>query len=541
MPSIVLFLPSAILFLAALVIVLFRQFRPGVGYAWLISALGALLATFAALFLRWWLPLQVSAESWRLFGDTSSPLVFVLDFVSWPYVLSLSVLALAFILTDSARLETEARPFNWMIGLVLTGIMLLAVMAGNLITLISVWTTVDLLELTVVISSPASRRMSQQTITLFGIRVLSTVLAILAILLARSQGIEATFLPIPQSLALVLLLATGLRLGVLPLNVPYIREVYPWRGLSNVVRMLGPASALVALGRMPVLVAPAEWQPLLMNLTALGAFYGGVMFLTAPDELNGRPHWFIALAGLAIACVLNGQAQASIAWGSALILVGSVLFLYSAQRRSSLVFAIIAMLTISGLPFTPAAAGWRGLVGEGFRVSTVVFILVVVFLEWGFLRHFLRKREELYRMERWVHTVYPVGLAALLLTQWVLSSIGIRAFLTVGVWPVSVTMAVVAAAGIAAALYLRSALAQGAVAFRWVQWVFVRVGGVLGAIFRMNWLYGLLRWIYRRLQNGFEMLTLLLEGDGGVLWTLVLLALLVSLILAGSPAAGGVP
>jgi hypothetical protein len=62
------------------------------------------------VFLRWQIPLQVSMGQWQLYGQVSNPPVFRLDLSSWPYLLVLAVLALAFIFTDAARLETEAAP-----------------------------------------------------------------------------------------------------------------------------------------------------------------------------------------------------------------------------------------------------------------------------------------------------------------------------------------------------------------------------------------------------------------------------------------------
>jgi hypothetical protein len=228
-----------------------------------------------------------------------------------------------------------------------------------------------------------------------------------------------------------MLLAVGLRLGVLPLNLPYTREVYAWRGLGNVLRMIGPASSLVVLGRMPAQVVPDEWRPLLLGLSALAALYGSMMWLVSNHELNGRPYWSISMAALAIASVINGSPQASIAWGTTLILSGSVLFLYSAQRRRNLIIPLLGLLSITGLPFFPTASGLAGVIGPQPRFSSLIFLISVVLLILGFLRHLLRPREELYRMERWIHTVYPAGLLFLILAHWGIAVFG---------WPGSLTL-----------------------------------------------------------------------------------------------------
>lgn len=540
-------LPVGLLVLAAVGILVLMQFRPSIGYAWLIGAIGGLLAVGTAIFLRWHVPLQITLQQWSPFPSLSSPPTLRLDTNSWPYVFSLAVLSLAFILTDAARLETEARPFNWAAGLALAGLGMVAVMAANPITLVFSWTAVDLVEFIMVTGSPSGRRMGVQTITAFSVRVMGTLLVILAILFARSQATAFDMTPIPPSLAIFMLLAAGLRLGVLPLNLPYTREVYVWRGLGNVMRMIGPASSLVVLGRMPAQVVPEAWKPFLLGLSALAALYGAAMWLSAQDEVNGRPYWSIALAALAVACSINGNARASMVWGTTLILTGSLLFFFSARRRQILYIPMLGMLGMVGLPYTPAAAGLPGLVGGSFNLFTLLMLSVIILLEWGFLRHILRPRDELYRLERWVHTVYPVGLMALVIAQWVIAVLGGAGALVVGVWWASVVVAVVTAAGIVVALSLRgffeaaatvddsASPAQRSVVatWRWARVFLRRTGILLGNLLALNWLYRFLSWLYQGALNVILLLTAILEGEGGILWALVILALLISMLLTG--------
>ena len=286
-------LPVGLLTLAAIGILVLMQFRPSIGYAWLIGAVGGLLTVGAVIFLRWHLPPQMMLQQWSPFPGLSSSPTLRLDTSSWPYVFSLAVLALAFILTDAARLETEARPFNWAAGLALAGLGMVSVMAANPITLVFSWTAVDLVEFIMVIGSPSGRRMGVQTITAFSVRVMGTLLVILAILFARSHSTAFEMAPIPPSLAVFMLLAAGLRLGVIPLNLPYTREVYVWRGLGNVMRMIGPASSLVVLGRMPAQVVPEAWKGILLGLSALAALYGAAMWLSSAQDLTG---WGVSAA-----------------------------------------------------------------------------------------------------------------------------------------------------------------------------------------------------------------------------------------------------
>jgi len=534
MTSLLLLLPVVLLVLASLGIILSQQRRPSVGYAWLIGALVSLAAVAAVLILRWEMPLQLTVEQWRAFADLSSPVAFRLDFSSWPYVFSLVVLAAAFILTDAARLEMDTRPLSWAAGLALTALGLLTVMSANPITLVVTWTAVDLVEAVMILSSGVGRRMGVQTVVAFSVRVTGTLLVIAAVLFARSRAIPFDLTPIPSPLAIFLLLAVGLRLGVLPLNIPYTREVYATRrGLGSVMRMIGPSTSLVVLGRMPEQVVPAEWQGLFLALTALAAIYGSVMWLVAESEILGRPFWIITLAALAVASVINGAPQASIAWGMVLIFSGSILFFYSARRRQISFILLFGMLGAAGLPYNPAAAGWPGVAGGQVTLFSLLFVLADLGLIWGYLRHAMRPRDELWRMERWVHTVYPTGLMLLVLGQWVTGLFGWPGSLTAGVWWAEIFLALACVfIGLLAFTLLRTRASEAAPT-RWIGVFARRVGGVLGDILRLNWLYLLFAWVYRGVQNLVLLVTAMFEGDGGILWTLVILALLISLIQAG--------
>lgn len=536
MLSLLIFLPVILFFLAALGIVILQQSRPSIGYSWLIAALTGLSITILMIFFRWRLPMRFAAEQWRPFGEISSPLAFLLDLSSWPYAFCLAALAFAFILTDAARLETEAWPYNWAIGLGLTGIGILAVMAGNPMTLVLVWTAVDFIELLIVMSTDAGRRMGQQTVTIFSVRSGGSLLVIIAMLFARSWNVPFDLDSIPNELAIFMLLAVGLRLGVLPLNLPYTREVYNRRGLGNLMRMIGPASSLAVLGHMPEQAIPIEWHSVFLAFSALAALYGSAMWVSTDHELNGRPYWSIAFAALAITCVIKGNPRASIAWGVALLLVGSVIFFYSAHRRRNLFIPILAAVGITGLPYSPAASGWVGIVGDQFSFSTFIFLIAVVLLIWGFIRQSLRPREEIHRMERWVHPVYPAGLLSLIIAQWIIGMIGWPGSFQLGVWWISMAVLVLAGAGIALAFLLVKRSSTRLVSPNWLGFITRRTGLALGTFFRLNWLYQFLLWLYHRIQGIVQLITAIFEGDGGILWSMVLLAIFISLVwLGGGP------
>ena len=120
---------------------------------------------------------------------------------------------------------------------------MLAVLSANLLTLILAWTLIDLIELVILQANSSERTLGIQTVMSFAMRVSGTVLAMVAALISRSQNLPPTFAQMPAINALLLLLAVGLRLGVLPLNLPTAQTLIVRRGLGTTLRIVPAASA----------------------------------------------------------------------------------------------------------------------------------------------------------------------------------------------------------------------------------------------------------------------------------------------------------
>lgn len=526
-------IPSAVLLLAALAIFIVQRLRPSVGYSWLIAMLATLLGTGWTVYLRWHLPQQTPVSNWLPFSQFTDSPILGLDGSSWPYMFALASLSLAVILTASARLDPLASPTAWMGVLSLSAAGILAVLSANLLTLILAWSLLDLIELVILQANSSDRSLGVQTVIGFSARVTGTVLVMVASIYNSSQQLPPTFASLPTASALLLLLACGLRLGVLPLHLGSIQGSVLRRGLGTTLRMVSAASALVVLARLPARSVPEPLAAPLLALTALASLYSAAAWASSQNELEDRPYWMIALGGFAIGCVIEGRAGASLAWGMALILSGSVLFLYSARRRQVMWIPLLALLGMSGLALTPTASGWTGLLAGSPSFSKALFLPAQALLIVGFIRSILRTGDDLAHMERWIQAIYPVGLAVLVLAQLFTGLIGWPGSLSAGVWWATPFSLLIAGAGWLAVILWRRRTGGSDAISRWYAITARRTGAFLAAFFNLSWLYRALWWIYRRLLQMIEVVTRILEGDGGVLWALVLLALFVSLIQSG--------
>ena len=513
-----------LLFLVAISLVILYWVRPEFRYLWLVAASGAMVGWISVISWRFRLPLTFQLPAWEpasLFLETLS---FTVDTLTWPFALSIITLVLAVILTASAR-ENFPAPIPWAAVLVLGGLGLLAVLANNPLSLLMVWSAIDLAELVAQLRSVDGPQPSEKVITAFAARIAGIGMLLWANMVSISAGTPMNFQNAPSQAGLYLLLAAGLRLGVLPLHLPYASESAIRRGFGSALRLVSAASSLILLARIPTSSVLSVFTPYLLSFAALAAIYGGWMWLRASDEMTARPFWLIGLASLAMASALRGNPVGAAAWGCALILSGGALFLSSAQQiwlRRAL-FGV-GLWGITALPFSITATGWVSAV-PSFWPAWPVLLLAQALLIAGYLRHALRSasRTNFETLDRAAQYFYPLGIGVLLGVLFLLGLWGWDGALKVGSWLAALTGTLLGSIVIWLAPRLRVLTPIRA------HWVSPAATSWLDWLFRAMWEF------YRlvsRLSNAFSAI---LEGDGGFMWTLLFLVLLISLLAQRAP------
>lgn len=534
----ILIIPIGLLLLGALSILILDRIRPKFGTSWLIAATTSILAWFIIFFFRLRLPTSFEIFSWQpsslnLLGHFS----LIMDYNNWPYLLSLITICLAVILSDAARTRYETTTHSWAASLVITGFGLLAILSGTSLSLMMTWIIVDVYELFYLLRLQDNSQMFQSIIQSFAVRIASILLLVFATLQGWREVGSFDLTQIPQNASFIFLIAAGLRLGALPLNLPFLQEPTLKRGAGNIIRLAPIAASLSLLSRLPIDILSARlipWKPLFMGLLAAAALYAAVRWLLSSDEIEGRPFWIITWASMATASVLNGAPGASLAWGAALLLPGSLLFLYfpRIQRMNFLLY--FGLIGIIGMPFTPAASGWVGFVANGFTFWTVIFILAHAIMVLGYLDRIMQSGGEAGALESWARLVFPLSLIIIIQAVIALGLVGWPGSLTLGVWWLGAAsgLIVIGSALLIRRLGLSSPSFQIPSSGKFSD-VLNRILPILEKIFRLGWLYRFLWWVFQLLKRILTGFSSILESEGGVLWTILLLVLLISALLGG--------
>jgi hypothetical protein len=514
------------LLVAGLVLLVLQFAAPRFRYTWLIATGGALLGWISVFLWQMRLPMALQFPAWQPALLFSQSPTFVGDEIAWAFAVSLTTLCLAIILTAAVR-SNFPMPINWVGTLILTALGVLAVVADNPLTLVLIWAAIDLSELITQMRGLEDPRLSERAVVAFASRATGILVLLWAGMVSVAGGETLDFRQAPSQAGLYLVLAAGLRLGVLPLHLPYSSESALRRGFGTGLRMISVASSLILLARIPSSSLTSALTPYLLILTSLAAVYGGWMWLRAPDELTGRAFWIIGMSSLAVAAALRANPVGAAAWGCAIVLTGGALFLSSEQHRWLTRALFIGAWGISALPFSLTATGWNsgrimpllGLLAWPFLIAAQAMLIA------GFIRHTQRTLTRVTNEEQpiWAKNAYPIGISLLLLMTVLLGLFGWSGTLQVGNL----------FAGILVLL-----LSMGLV------WLTPRLR-ILNPV-RAHWVrpassswldrgYQALWNVYRQLGRVSTGISNILEGESGIMWTLVFLALFISFFSQRNP------
>ena len=505
-----------LLVLTIIIMIGLRISQSSVSYSWLASTLGALLAWISILLWQMDLPRRFLPSLWAPAGLFKSSPEFFADHYSWLYALSLAALAAAVILTSPARAASTVNPAFWAGNLALTSLGLLAVLADNPLTLVLCWTAIDLTEFFNTLRAANSASLSERTTISFAIRSAGTGIALWASVVGAIGGRVQLFEDTTPQTWFILLVAVGLRLGVLPLHLAFRSEPVLRRGFGTFLRLMSPAISLILLARLPSSAVDEKYVPGLLILVGLAALYGGWMWLIASDELRGRPYWIIGMSALAVAAHLRGNSAGSAAWGSAMVLFGGISFLYSARNTTYTRILAGFGILLMALPFSLTASGWSGSFPWPW-LFWPIFIVAHLLLVAGYLRHLFRDGETAYAdLPTWSQSAYPAGLGLLIVTALLLGLWGWSGALQIGQW-------------IAAIVLVLIGMGVGFATWRFRRFAPIEKPATSTpnpGINRLSgWVSGLFWGFFRLLGNLSGLASSLLEGDGGLLWTLLLLVL----------------
>jgi hypothetical protein len=420
----------------------------------------------------------------------------------------------------------------WIVVLVATSLGLVAVNSGNLLTLIMAWVALDIVELAILIGHSLESEKRERAAITFSAKMAGIVLLLVGGLINWTQSGSFDYSIASSSVTVILVLAAAIRLGVLPPFTTFTHQLRSRQDIATLTFLVPASASYILLIRIASAGTAGAITPYLIALAAVVGVVSGIQWLSSADVEGGKRYWMVGCASMVVICALLGQVGAAIAWSVAGLLSGGLVFSFSIRNRNLIPILVLGIFNLSALPFSPTWQTtflYQNLVGfsPSLVLNTlflVLFLCIQATLLAGFTRHLLRgiippSDGKSAHIERWVWTVFPIGLLVASGIHFILGiySLPELSNLSLSSWIIGPIVLLVSA--LLSYLNYRASGREN-VLFQAGKSPFWK------KISSNEWIYNLVWKLYRWVSRVSLLISTILEGEGGILWALVLFALI---------------
>jgi len=523
-----LLIPIALLILFAILVQVLGRIRPSPGASWLLSAIFGMLIWISLVLLRIFMPEGLIIDSWVLSLGMKELIIFNITHETWLLGFLLVSVLLAVIFSESTHLEN--RNFLTVISgsMIITAFGLLAIMARTPLAFILSWTLIDLIELGLAVFIVKEKKAHNKVFSTLVSRLTGTFLMITILALEPAQTSLTTFMSNHNSWLFVLI--TIFRMGVVPLRLPYTTDISLRRGIGTILRIITPLSAFSFLITISEFSITPGFSKLMQFILVVASLYGAVSWVFSKDALSGRAYWFLSFGSMGVLTAMLSTPVTALALALIMIVGGALSFLCSIRSKIVIPLAIFLIITLSSLPFTPVASIWDGFGQQNLVFVGVLLIINLSLLFFGMIWHIFYSGDPLMQTENWMRFIHILGLFFLILSPWI-AEIMVTRQLNLGEnWWLSLVFLLML--GLFFLLSsdpikrrVTNGIQSGSQRETLLSW-----SRNLNAFLQLNWLASVFNFILKQISHMINTFVRLLEGDGGILWSLLFLVLLVSLI-----------
>ncbi len=485
-------------------VVILRLRKSRLGFLWLTAFLGMTTSWLFLLGVRFYLPHYLPLPNWQPAAFFPISPALLADGFSWAVGFALVTVGGAVILTEASTQEGEP-VFGWGSSLLLVGLGLVAIFAGNQLSLLLAWASIDIVELALWLSRPPHPTLRERVVLSFA---------------SRAFGVMLSLWGMGNPWAYVFSIL--LRWGIFPFHLPYLESSLLRRGLGTIIRLVPPLTTIPLLARLADMAyfAAEGWIAVFVGLLGL---FAAILWVGTAHVLESRPFWIIGTAAFAFYAAVLHYPETVIAWGMILALCGSFLFLFSTRYRMWLGGFAYQTLLLLGLPFTPFWDLIR-IYQFSFSIPLLTFLLSHLLLLVGYLRFILQKPPLPLEGEPWSKALYFVAFLGVISASLIVGYGGWNDLLQTALsqpyvrsrnWAeYSFGLGLMAFGGFGVLLYRLQLLPRWQFPSAWRQF------------FSMEWGYRAFQWGFRQMGGLFYRIEAVVEGSGGMLWAIVLLLIL---------------
>ena len=506
MPTLI-YLGSSILMLA----IYFRTKR--LSNVWLIGVLGAFISWVSLL--SWGQKVVEITFPWSLQKiNDGFKLLFVFDKVSWGYAVAISVLVLVALFLKIERAD-EKTAYGWITLFGLAGVSILSVVSGSLFTFVFTWTLVSIVNFGGLMLLVDTDKMRETAVQEFFSRLGSIFFLIVGLVFWKRDINASHPIIFQQGMVSILILAVGLRLGVLPPHKPFQIKFPRQESFDVVWRLIPLTASMVFISRFIFIVKLDKIAIVLLVGIFLTVFCSVISWVRARGLKDGWSAWIFVLSALMLMLAISGMGNFVSVFGSAL------LFLGEGVSRIGKWIVPIGLVELTIIPAWVASDADKSLINLSglenslFKTLIILVLIVLTFglLMFGYLKKVMERASSIKRDDQKKY----VALFGLLLIPFSHLIVLIR-----GYGKALNSFGLISMTGVLVLLL-------GGF-FYWFNLRFQknyqlnRFSKIHG-LFSMEWAYRLFKRIFLFIQTILDKATMVMEGDAGFLWAVLIVAL----------------
>jgi hypothetical protein len=410
-------IPLFLLLGGAVSVTVLRFVPRGTGFAWLISILTSLGALIVFILSKNSLPFMYGTE---ILSDISINIklpAFQIDLIIWPLVMSILAVINGTLITSASRIGLDADCREWT-GVLLIGVIgICACVSQNVITGLVFISLFDLSDMILTLSSQNQNKLNYR---FHFWRLASLILIFTAFawngLDPKNSYDWETLKPEPAQIALI---ACMVRFSLTPVISLAGKPRKSSNGVETARTLVGFIITSSIVFQLPVFSGNTTGKIIILLYLLLSLIFALSTLLENKKE-NYPIAWQIIGGALICAEYIYGYSASAIILLTGII---PIIFIFLQRIRKGRVYLVagaIALIGFSGLPFTPNSTGLNGFGMKG-EIPGLFFLLCLIPIFDRMIRIVVSDSEESNPdLERWASALSPIGIFIVIISNWLI-------------------------------------------------------------------------------------------------------------------------
>jgi len=345
--------PSFPLLATALIIYLFSRYRPGFRFNWIIGVFGTLFSLVLTIYWKYHIPATFEIIKIQFTNSTYPTYTWLIDSTSLPIILVMVMLAVTILVIKNEKPDFYQLSWN----LLLIGLGIFASSSSNPYTVAATWSSLTLVE--ILMTQPHKEKVDHNSTFLLGMRLFELFLILWASVISRVTNGLDNFRNIGLNAGIFLILACVLRIGLFP---TLFEKSIKHSGVNSSLtfRMVCVAASFSLLARVLSGMTRSIWEIVLIVLIGLLTVLMGILALFATGHNSGRKLRLIGFGALALITILLNNPLGTAILGATYILIELFIHIFNPVKSIPFLVEIsLLFLYLTGLPFSTTFRIWN--------------------------------------------------------------------------------------------------------------------------------------------------------------------------------------